>query len=142
MNNYNTSSSVRCLPSNYPLVLIVEDDKLQQKLYNLIAAQVHMTPTIVASCGEAIRAASEQHFDLIFLDLQMPDSNGIDCTGHLRLLDKVRDNQTPIIAVTAHAMPGDRERCLAAGMDDYLSKPFTLLQLKNKIQQWSERRSA
>jgi CheY-like chemotaxis protein len=72
----------------------------------------------------------------------MPDSNGIQCADRLRLVQKVRDNGTPIIAVTAHAMPGDRERCLSAGMDDYLSKPFTLLELKNKISQWSIRRSA
>ena len=128
--------------SNIPLVLIVEDDKLQQKLYNLIAEQVQITPVIVESCRDAVAAATSLCFDLIFLDLQMPDASGIECADRLRFLPNVRDNDTPIIAVTAHAMPGDRERCLSAGMDDYLSKPFTLLELKNKISQWSARRTA
>jgi CheY-like chemotaxis protein len=142
VSDFNNKVARRRLPASYPLVLIVEDDKLQQKLYNLIAEQVQMMPVIVDSCRDAVEAATSSRFDLIFLDLQMPDSNGIQCADRLRLVQKVRDNGTPIIAVTAHAMPGDRERCLSAGMDDYLSKPFTLLELKNKISQWSIRRSA
>ncbi|MBA4076132.1 MAG: hypothetical protein C0508_13900 [Cyanobacteria bacterium PR.023] len=142
MRDINSKVARRRLPGGYPLVLIVEDDKLQQKLYNLIAEQVQMMPVIVDSCRDAVEAAASSHFDLIFLDLQMPDANGIECADRLRLVPNVRDNGTPIIAVTAHAMPGDRERCLSAGMDDYLSKPFTLLELKNKISQWSIRRTA
>lgn len=142
MRDINNKVARRRLPGSYPLVLIVEDDRLQQKLYNLIAEQVQMTPVIVASCRDAVEAAAGSRFDLIFLDLQMPDASGIECADRLRLVPNVRDNSTPIIAVTAHAMPGDRERCLNAGMDDYLSKPFTLLELKNKISQWSARRSA
>ncbi len=142
VDNYNSRIDAGRPRSNYALVLIVEDDKLQQKLYSLIATQVRMIPTIVYCCSDAIKAASESQFDLIFLDLQIPDADGIECSVRLRSLDCVRDNKTPIIAVTAHAMPGDRERCLDAGMDDYLSKPFTLIELKDKIFHWSSCRSA
>lgn len=142
MSDINNKIARRRFPGSFPLVLIVEDDKLQQKLYNLIAEQVQMLPVIVDSCRDAVEAAASSPFDLIFLDLQMPDANGIECADCLRSVPNVRDNETPIIAVTAHAMPGDRERCLNAGMDDYLSKPFTLLELKNKISQWSASRTA
>ena len=142
MNNTNSKIARRRLSGAYPLVLIIEDDKMQQRLYNMIADQVQMTPVIVDCCREAIKVASGSRFDLIFVDLQMPDADGVECVARLRLVDSVRENDVPIIAVTAHAMPGDRERCLSAGMDDYLSKPFTLLELKNKISQWSARRTA
>lgn len=142
MHNIDSKIARRRLPGNYPLVLIVEDDKLQQKLYKLIANQVQMAPVIVDCCSDAIEEANKSDFDLIFLDLQMPDSDGIQCADRLRLVSRVAESKTPIIAVTAHAMPGDRERCLNAGMDDYLSKPFTLQELKSKIIQWSTKRSA
>lgn len=142
MSNINSKIARRRLSGGYPLVLIIEDDMLQQKLYNMIAEQVQMTPVIVDCCRDAIKVATASRFDLIFVDLQMPDANGVECVARLRLVDNVRENDVPIIAVTAHAMPGDRERCLSAGMNDYLSKPFTLLELKNKISQWSSRCSA
>ena len=142
MNNINSKIARRRLSGGYPLVLIIEDDKMQQKLYNLIADQVRMTPVIVDCCRDAIKVATGSRFDLIFVDLEMPDADGVECVARLRLVNNVRENDVPIIALTAHAMPGDRERCLSAGMDDYLSKPFTLLQLKNKIAQWSSRRIA
>ena len=142
MNNSSVKIARRRLSGVYPLVLIIEDDNLQQRLYNIIADQVQMRPFIVDCCRDAIRVATGSCFDMIFVDLQMPDADGVECVARLRLVDNVRNNDVPIIAVTAHAMPGDRERCLSAGMDDYLSKPFTLLELKNKISQWSVRRSA
>jgi len=142
VNNTNSKIARRRLTGAYPLVLIIEDDKMQQRLYNMIADQVQMTPVIVDCCSDAIRVATGSRFDMIFVDLQMPDADGVECVARLRLVDNVRNNDVPIIAVTAHAMPGDRERCLSAGMDDYLSKPFTLLELKNKILLWAARRSA
>jgi len=126
---------------DFPAVLILEDDLLQRKLYKLIANQVEMKPLIVADCATALTAAAEQDFALIIMDLQMPESDGLLCAQHLRQLPRIAGNGTPIIAVTAHAMQGDRERCLAAGMDDYLSKPFTLLELRTKIAQWTGSRA-
>ncbi|GEM_PF-774689 len=124
-----------------PAVLIIEDDPLQRKLYKLISNQVKMKPMIVDDCASAIAAAGEHDFALIIMDLQMPDSDGLLCAQSLRQLPRVSGNGTPIIAVTAHAMQGDRERCLASGMDDYLSKPFTLLELRTKIADWTGARA-
>lgn len=127
------------LRKNWPSVLIIEDDTLQQKLYKLIAEQVQMVPTVVCDCGEAIKLAAATDYDLIVMDLQMPDESGVECAQRMRQLPRVSGNSTPIIAITAHAMPGDRERCLAAGMDDYLSKPFTLPDLREKVAAWTGR---
>ncbi len=126
---------------DYPAVLIIEDDLLQRKLYKLIATQVQMKPTIVGDAAAAVIAAGQSDFALVIMDLQMPDSDGFLCAQSLRQLPRISGNGTPIIAVTAHAMQGDRERCLAAGMDDYLSKPFTLLELRTKIAQWTGART-
>lgn len=70
------------------------------------------------------------------MDWRMPVTDGLRCTLQIRELQEAQGHRVPIIAVTAHALAGDRERCLEAGMDDYLSKPFTLEQLQEKIQHW------
>ena len=82
---------------------------------------------------EAIKMVSEELPDLVLMDVQMPEMDGFEAT---RIL-KAEIKQPPtIIAMTANALAGDREKCLAAGMDDYISKPFTIEMLKNKLIQW------
>jgi CheY-like chemotaxis protein len=73
---------------------------------------------------EAVEAAARESFDLIFMDVQMPDMDGFEATRRIREFEQTFSRHTPIAAMTAHAMEGDRERCLAAGMDDYISKPL------------------
>ena len=91
---------------------------------------------------EALRALEKIEYDLILMDVQMPEMDGFQATKKIR--DRERDRQEesrgskgiPIIAMTAHAMDGDRERCLAAGMDDYVSKPINRLDLENTLEKW------
>ena len=80
---------------------------------------------VVAESGkEALDAWRKQTFDLILMDVQMPEMDGFEATSVIREQEKSGTKHIPIIAMTAHAMVGDRERCLAAGMDDYVSKPI------------------
>ena len=89
---------------------------------------------MVAKSGrDAISAAQRQNPDLILMDIQMPGMDGLEAMQQIRLNATLAD--IPIIALTALAMPGDRERCLAAGADEYLSKPVKLKQLATNIQQ-------
>ena len=76
---------------------------------------------------------SAESFDLILMDVQMPNMNGLEATAAIRKLEQSSDRHTPILALTAHAMDGDRERCIEAGMDDYLSKPIHSKDLLAKI---------
>jgi CheY-like chemotaxis protein len=126
------------LETQKALVLVIEDSPSQQQLYRLIQDHVDMTACIVSSCAEGLDALKSFNFNLILLDLQMPHTNGVQCAREIKELERVRGVQTPIIAVTAHAMAGDREKCMAAGMDDYLSKPFSIEELKTKISLWAK----
>lgn len=104
-------------------VLLVEDNKVNQTLaLRLLEKLGHVT--LVANNGrEALEACASTRFDVILMDVQMPEMDGFEATARLRETERARDQYTPIIAMTANAMPGDRERCLAAGMDEYIPKP-------------------
>ncbi|MEJ2200389.1 MAG: response regulator, partial [Desulfuromonadaceae bacterium] len=80
--------------------------------------------TIVSDGQAAVDAVSQNHFDLVLMDVQMPEIDGLAATRKIRQLSGERKHPLPIIGMTAYALSGDRERCLAAGMDDYLSKPI------------------
>ncbi|WP_227816556.1 PAS domain S-box protein [Nitrogeniibacter aestuarii] len=104
-------------------LLLVEDNKVNQTLaLRLLEKLGHVTH--VANNGlEALQACENARFDAILMDLQMPEMGGFEATAIIRERERTRGEYTPIIAMTAHAMQGDRERCLAAGMDDYVPKP-------------------
>jgi CheY-like chemotaxis protein len=74
---------------------------------------------------EALKTLDADTFDLVLMDVQMPRMDGFEATAAIRRLDKMNRAHVPVVAMTAHAMTGDRERCLAAGMDDYISKPIS-----------------
>jgi two-component system sensor histidine kinase/response regulator len=76
---------------------------------------------------------AQQRFDVVLMDVEMPEMNGFDATGKIRESERQSGRHTPIIAMTAHAIKGDRERCLAAGMDDYISKPIKAEELLHII---------
>ena len=101
-------------------VLVVEDRRANQTLIKLILEKIGFAVTLAEDGKEAVEKALSQPFDLIFMDMQMPIMNGYEATAVLR----EKDIEAPIIALTAYAMKGDREKCISAGCDDYLSKPI------------------
>ena len=113
-------------------ILLAEDNKVNQFLASRLLGKLGHTVVIAASGREALAALDEAGsggFDLILMDVQMPDMDGFETTAIIRAREKSSGTHLPIIAVTAHAMKGDEERCLAAGMDGYTSKPIEVDQL-------------
>jgi CheY-like chemotaxis protein len=116
------------------LVLVAEDNEINRTVARALLAR-HGVQTHVACDGlEAVRMASEHGYAAVLMDCEMPALDGYAATARIRAAE--RDGRVPIIAMTAHAMPGDRERCLAAGMDDYLCKPVQADELAAVIERW------
>ena len=105
-------------------ILLAEDNPVNQRLASrLLQKQGHSVE--IASTGlEAVKKSAAQNFDVILMDVQMPEMDGLQATEAIRERERSTGKHIPILAVTAHAMTGDRERCLASGMDGYLSKPI------------------
>jgi two-component system sensor histidine kinase/response regulator len=97
---------------------------------------------VVANGCEAVESSARRRYDLILMDCQMPEMDGFSATAEIRRQEKANGRRLPIIALTANAMAGDREMCLAAGMDDYLFKPFKQEQLHAVLQRWLRERPA
>ena len=115
-------------------VLLAEDNAVNQKLASRLLQKMGHQVTLAANGEEAVRAHSEGRFDVILMDVQMPEMNGFEATARIREREKITGDHVPIIALTAHAIQGDRERCLEAGMDDYLSKPLNSAALGEKLE--------
>ncbi len=115
-------------------VLLVEDNPVNQQAASLLLGQWGHNVHTVGSGEEAISAMAGQEFDLVLMDLEMPGINGIEATAQIRQQEMDSGRRTPIIAMTAHALDTDRGRCLAAGMDDYISKPFWPDQLRRVVE--------
>ncbi|MCL4207106.1 MAG: GAF domain-containing protein [Pirellulaceae bacterium] len=111
-------------PGCRPLkILLAEDSLVNQKLaVSLLERQGHDV-TVVNDGRKAVEALEAESFDLVLMDVQMPEMDGLEATRQIRLREQSLQRHTPIIAMTAYALKGDRERCLAAGMDGYVSKP-------------------
>jgi len=105
-------------------ILIAEDNVINRAVATSILEK-HGHSLVHADNGrEAVAAVARETFDLILMDVQMPEMDGLEATRRIRELEGATGRHTRIVAMTAHAMAGDRERCLAAGMDDYVSKPL------------------
>jgi CheY-like chemotaxis protein len=113
---------------------VAEDNPVNQKLATRLLERRGYR-VLVASTGREAAAMTERYdFDLVLMDVQMPEMDGLEATALIRARESVNGGHLPIIAVTAHAMKGDAERCVAAGMDGYLSKPIRANELFSAIE--------
>uniref|UniRef100_UPI0011788FCC response regulator n=1 Tax=Candidatus Entotheonella palauensis TaxID=93172 RepID=UPI0011788FCC len=120
-------------------VLLTEDNLVNQEVTSGILETLNCQFNIANNGREAVAAVAHGTYDIILMDCQMPEMDGFEATRQIRTWEQESNREpTPIIALTANAMEGDRERCLQAGMSDYLSKPFTLAQLQDAMQSWLE----
>jgi CheY-like chemotaxis protein len=118
-------------------VLLVEDNAVNRELAVAMLEAAGLDVTAAEDGDAALELAARQSFDLVLMDCQMPGRDGYETTREWRRSERVLDlPRTPIIALTANAMQGDREQCLAAGMDDYLAKPFTREALGSMLRGW------
>jgi PAS domain S-box-containing protein len=120
------------LPSELK-VLIAEDHDINRFIIEKMFKEWGLTPTFAITGVEAVKAAKEQIFDVILMDIEMPDMNGYRATEIIRAELPYPNNTVPIIAMTGHAMAGEKEKCIGIGMNDYLSKPFKPEDLKQRI---------
>jgi PAS domain S-box-containing protein len=121
--------------STAPLVLVVEDSQVNQIVVVRTLERCGCRTDVAHNGRQALEMLSEQRYDAVLMDCQMPEMDGYEATAALRARENGR-SRTPVIAMTAHAMRGDRERCLDAGMDDYLSKPIRRDWLIDTLRRW------
>lgn len=123
-------------------VLVAEDNPVNQLIIDAMLKQLGHGVTLVANGRRALDALAAQHFDLVLMDCNMPEMDGLEATRRLRAGSSgVRDTRVPVIALTANAMDGDRETCLAAGMNDFLAKPVSIAALRQAIERICEQRA-
>jgi len=114
-------------------ILLAEDNVINQRLTVRLLERMGHTVSVAGNGLEALNAVQETGFDLVFMDVQMPHMDGLEATQSLRRQEENTGRHVPIIAMTAYAMKGDRERCLAAGMDGYVSKPISVQEVYEVI---------
>ena len=127
----------RSLPGGHGRILLAEDTPTSQQVALSILRKLGFQADLVNNGEEALNALADRHYDLVLMDLQMPEMDGLEATRRIRNAgDRAYDQKVPIIAMTAHAMQGDRERCLQAGMNDYISKPVSPAALSEALSRW------
>jgi two-component system, sensor histidine kinase and response regulator len=115
-------------------VLVAEDNPVNQRVVCVMLRRQGWTVTLAVNGKEAYRLFLAGRFDLVLMDIQMPEMDGFEATAAIRQKEKAMGKHIPIIALTAHAMKGDRERCLAGGMDGYVSKPVQAEELIQAVE--------
>jgi len=123
-------------------VLLAEDNLVNQRVVQRILEKEGHQVVVVANGLEALQALQQDTFDLVLMDVQMPFMDGLEATRAIRKSEALGNGHIPIIALTAHAMKGDRDKCLAAGMDAYVSKPIHAAELFNTLQAYTKRERA
>jgi signal transduction histidine kinase/CheY-like chemotaxis protein len=114
-------------------ILVAEDNAVNQVVVIRALQKMGHTPVLAQTGKEALTLATTEKFDIVFMDVQMPEMDGLAATGAIREREKDSGTHLPIFAMTAHAMKGDRERCLAAGMDGYITKPVRFSDIEETL---------
>lgn len=119
------------------MVLIAEDNRVNQRVAQLMLRQLNIGSTVVNDGQAAIDALKSRSFDMVLMDVQMPGVDGLEATRQLRTYE-VQEGKphTPVVAMTAHALAEDRQRCLESGMDDYLTKPVSMKHFSDTVRRW------
>jgi hypothetical protein len=132
-NGYKDDSGSPCNHACH--ILIVEDNETNLKLAQILLEKLGFTHRSALDGQEALDILEEEKFDCVFMDIQMPVMDGLEATRQFREREGEGEH-TPVIAMTAYAMPGDREKCLESGMDDYMTKPVSRQVIMEKVQAW------
>jgi signal transduction histidine kinase/ActR/RegA family two-component response regulator len=133
----DTSAPEATRPARGLRVLVVEDNPVNQRVTASVLRHAGHEVRTAETGTAAVSAVGEERFDVVLMDCQMPEMDGYEATRRIRALEE-GGGRTPIIALTAHDLKGDRERCLRAGMDDYLAKPVSPERLLARIRAWTE----
>ena len=141
----STSGSMRRLDptiaDRLPLrVLVAEDNPTSQKLLVLILQHMGYAPDVAGNGLEVLEALDRQRYDLLFMDIQMPEMDGLETTGRIVAL-RPPEERPVIIGTTAYALGGESAKCLSAGMDDYISKPIKIGEIQDVLTRWGQRRA-
>ena len=139
ITRYSLGDSQR--PSTILRILLAEDSPVNQRVASRLLEKRGHRVQVVADGREALAVLETKTFDLVFMDIQMPEIDGLEVTAEIRKKERDGPRHLPVIALTAHAMKGDRERCLAAGMDGYLSKPIRSQELDQILDHYTARPS-
>jgi CheY-like chemotaxis protein/anti-sigma regulatory factor (Ser/Thr protein kinase) len=123
-------------PKNDVLILVAEDNSVNQKLAILQLKEMGFTAHAVSNGLEAVEAVKRTDYTMVLMDCQMPEMDGYQATEAIRTLEQLTGKHTPIVAMTAQTLIGDRAQCLAIGMDDFISKPVTSKKLKEVMELW------
>jgi CheY-like chemotaxis protein len=115
-------------------ILLAEDNPVNQTMAMRLLEKHGHTVVVAANGRLALEQIEKESFDLVLMDVQMPEMDGFQATAAIRRQEEFTTRHMPIIAMTAHAMQGDRERCLAAGMDGYVSKPINVRDLLSAVE--------
>ena len=134
--NVTITNPIQKINNQFPLnILVAEDNAINQKLIGRLFEMLGYNIHIAANGYEVLEALKRMKIDIIFMDIQMPEMDGLEATR--QIIELWGERKPMIVAMTANALYTDKDKCLATGMDDYISKPLTINQVRNGIEKWA-----